>query len=590
MNEWNEQPVDDVLEKALAALRATEGNSGPPAHVVASTIEKLESLEQAPRLVRFHERRPRMFFALRYASVAAVLTAALLFWGFERNAGLTFAQVVENVQKAKSVRFDLKQKLGSQPELSSRMFLQGDNVRYELQDVLVWIMDMKQKKGLELDVPVKVARKLDSSSEIPAGAFKDPIERLRNLKDDIKNQVERLPDEKLNDRPCQVYQVKGRLKRDKNTPTSMLVPDQFKLWVDAKTGLPVQILAKDEHTYLLYDKFEWDIPLAPELFSLQPPAGYQLEAPVAAFLQPNRIYYQQGWLALYSVQPDGQKSEEQFAPRLLNSPDTYVAEKSELSPDARYLAIGYTHTTKTGSYPPYRVLLWDRTHPEREAVEVYARPEGELQSWSFSPDGKHLYVSWWQHIQGGPASEGQYGTDEVDLSTKAKRTLKLPTFKDGQGKEREMRFGAATADGSTYLVVGQGLHSATTAGKVIRALSPADARIFPASVRLSPDGKQAVYVTQQPDHSQQMWVVTLAEGTPKPLLDAGKLTDIRARWSPDGKQIAVSTRQLDPTNGPFFHGKETSIVLMDASGQQIASLKKENVGAGRPSLQLTDWR
>ena len=124
MNERNEQPTDDVLEKALTAMRAAENNSGPPPHVAAATIEKLQSLDQAPRLIRFHERRPRMFYALRYGSVAAVLTAALLFWGLDRNAGLTFAQVVEKVQQAKSVRFDLKQKLGNQPEFACRMFLQ----------------------------------------------------------------------------------------------------------------------------------------------------------------------------------------------------------------------------------------------------------------------------------------------------------------------------------------------------------------------------------------------------------------------------------------------------------------------------------
>jgi Tol biopolymer transport system component len=109
-------------------------------------------------------------------------------------------------------------------------------------------------------------------------------------------------------------------------------------------------------------------------------------------------------------------------------------------------------------------------------------------------------------------------------------------------------------------------------------------------VRLSPDGKQAVYVTQQADRSQQLWVVNLSDGSPKALFEAGKVTDIRARWSPDGKRIAVSNRQFDLTNGPFFHGKETSISLMDAAGQNSTPLKQESVGGKGPSLQLTDWR
>lgn len=588
MNERNEQSGGDALEKALAALRSAASSDLPPASVTASTIELLQKLDQDPGVVRIPERRRRMFTALRYGSLAAVLTIAISLWTIDRNAGVTFAQVIENVQKAKSVRFELKQKLGSQPELNSRMSLEGDKVRYEIQDAVIFVMDTRQKKGLELYVPVKVARELNATDEIPAKAFKDPIDRLRNLKEEIKDRVDRLPDEVLSGRPCQVYQVKGDSKKKKDD--IWLVPDQFKLWVDAKTGLPVQILVKDDQTYLLYEKFEWDVVIPEQQFSLQIPPGYQVDKPVAAVIQPNRIYYDQGWIALYSMQPDGQKPEEQFVPRLINSPDTYVADKSELSPDGRYLAIGYTHSTKQGSFPPYRVLLWDRTHPELDAVEIYARPEGELQSWQFSPDGKRLFVSWWEHIQGQPATDGKEGTDVVDIATRAKTTLKLPTFKNVQGQEQEMRFGAASADGSTFLVVGQGLHTATSNGQIVRRLSPADARIFPSSVRLSPDGKQALYVTQEVDQSQRLWVVPLAEGSPHEFIPSGTLTNIRARWSPDGQRIAYSSRQFDKANGPFFHGKETHLNIVDAAGQNVVRLRVENVGLKGSSLQLTAWR
>ena len=132
---------------------------------------------------------------------------------------------------------------------------------------------------------------------------------------------------------------------------------------------------------------------------------------------------------------------------------------------------------------------------------------------------------------------------------------------------------------------GSGLHTATNAGQVIRRLSPAEARIFPSGVRLSPDGKQALYVAQQPDRSQQLWVVNLTEGTPKQLLAATKSTDIRARWSPDGARIAFSSRQFDAAHGPFFH-----LGIVDAAGQHEVILKKESAGLNAPILQLTDWR
>ena len=209
MSERNNQPVSDVLENALAALRATEGASGPPPRVVASTIEALQNLDQTPDFVRFPERRKRMFTLLRFSGVAAVLMVAAGLWVLDRNAGVSIAQVVENVQKATSVRFELKQKLGNQPELKTEMSLQGDLVRYEIPNMLILTMNTKEKKGLELDVPVKVARVLDATKEIPAEAFKDPIDRLRNLKDEIKDQVDQLPDEKIDGQLCQVYQVRG---------------------------------------------------------------------------------------------------------------------------------------------------------------------------------------------------------------------------------------------------------------------------------------------------------------------------------------------------------------------------------------------
>ena len=527
------------------------------------------------------------------ALVAAALMLALGLWGLDRNAGLTFAQVVENVQNARSVHFELRQRLGSQPELKTEMSLQGDLVRYEIPEMLILMMDTKARKGLQLDVPVKVARVLDAAKEIPAEAFKDPIDRLRNLKQEIKDQVDRLPDEPIDGRLCQVYEVKGHLKKTKNDPAPLgIVPDQFKLWVDAKTGLPVRIVAEDTNTHLVYEKFQWDVPIPETQFSLKIPQGYRIEEPIVAALEPNRIYYQQGWVVLYSLQPDGQKPEEQFAPRLTNSPDTYVADKAELSPDGRYLGhwLAHAYATKNGSFPPYRVLLWDRTHPGLDAVEVYARPEGELQSWQFSPDGKHLFVNWWQHVEGKPPTEGREGTDVVDVATKFKAPLKLPSYRDAQGHEQEMRFGAVSADGQTYLVVGQGLHVADAAGQVGRRLSPTDARIFVPSVRLAADGKQAIYVTQEQDNSQKLWVVSLADGLPRELTPTGKYTDVRARWAPDGSRVAYSCRKFDAGHGPGFQGNGTFLYHVAARGGDAVVLKSAEVGPNDPSLQVTAWR
>jgi outer membrane lipoprotein-sorting protein len=589
MSERNEQYRIDLLDLATEALRNAPVLDRLPPGLSASTIEALQASDMPTGFIRIFNRRKLMFRMLRYSVAAAALVLVALAGALALLHGtnsLTFAQVVENINKAKTVSFVVKQKLGNQPELEFKMAMQGDMIRYELPDVLVMIIDTNQRKGLQLDVGRKVASKIDLEGRVPAEELADPIQRLRNLKENIKDQVDELADEELGGHKCKVYQVKGLVK-----DAGFLVPDKSKLWVDAKTGLPAKIHAADDKISLTFEGFKWDEPLKENLFSLEVPKGYLLEQLAPAVTKADRIYYQQGWVELQSLQPDEEKPEVQFVPRLINSHDAYVADKSELSPDGRYLAIGYTHSTDKGSYPPYRVLLWDRTKPKEEAVEVYERPEGELQSWRFSPDGGRLYVSWWEQVPGKKGPEGRTGTDVVDLKTKTKQAVKLPTYKDKEGHEREMAFGAASADGQTLLVVGQGLQVASAKGKLVRRLSASDTIVFPSSVRLSPDEKQVLYVTYRADdHSHQLFVASLTDGEPKELVAAGKFTNLRARWSPNGKRIAVTSRLLDTNNPPFSYGKETYLKIMNADGSTPVTLITKKVHSNEASLELTAWR
>src|SRR4029077_11276391 len=119
-----------------------------------------------------------------------------------------------------------------QPEMETKMFIQGDFFRYELNGpppmgtMLITILNGNERKGLQLDVSRKIATKIDLEGRVPAEDLRDPIERLRHLKANAKDNVVELGDEELNGRKCQVYQVKRRVKE-----ATLLVPDEFKLWV-----------------------------------------------------------------------------------------------------------------------------------------------------------------------------------------------------------------------------------------------------------------------------------------------------------------------------------------------------------------------
>ncbi|HWY86618.1 MAG TPA: hypothetical protein VNX28_07835 [Gemmataceae bacterium] len=604
MNERNERHEIDMVDRATAALRDAPIPEGPPPQLAASTTLKLQALTTSPNRL---QRRNRVATIVRYCAAAAATLLVVLggaFWLIDRNATFTFAQVVDKVSKAKSVSFVVHQKIGKHPELETRVFIRGDVVRYEIADFSTIVMDWNQRKGLRLDtrwqgtIKDKVARKIDLEGRVPKDDVRNPIDRLRHIKEGSKDNAQQLGDEVLDQRNCHVYQVNGA------KDAAMLVPSDFKLWVDAKTGLPVKIHAQDENTSLLYEDFKWNEPLQEDLFSLAVPKDFRLKELTPAVVKPGRIYYHQGWIELHSIEPDGKKPEVQFVPRLADSPNTYVSGSAELSPDGRYLAIAYTYVTKDGAFPPYRVLLWDRTRPKEEAVEVYSRPDGELQTWQFSGNDR-LWINWWEGIPGRKGPDGRTGTDFVDMKIKDKMSLKLPMFKDAGGKEAAMRFAASGGGGGlSCLVVGQGLHVTRLEGeavsrgliegtaevKLVRRLTDPSAPIVVASVRLSPDGKQALYATYQPDLSQQLFVVPLVDGAPKELVGAGKFTDIRARWSPDGKRIAYTSRLLDPANPPRHFGTETYLKLIDPDGANPVTLLTRKVQPNGPSLELTAWQ
>jgi outer membrane lipoprotein-sorting protein len=595
--ETNQTPID-LLEQATAALRDSAPVNSPSPALIESTVAALESLETAPVVVVRPEARNSRSRFIRYSGLAAAAAAVVLaavVWFIDRTAALTFAQVVENIRNARSVNFVITTKSGNKPrtdvfggrsELEAKMAIQGDGVRYELPGAVI-IFDTKERKGLELHSVDKVAEKrtFDRPEKLPADVFQNPVERLRNLKDEIKDNVEQLADETIEGRKCQVYQIKNRLK----SPATWLVPDRFKLWVDVKTGLPVRIEATDENQSITYDHFVWDQPLDEKLFSLEVPQGYRLRELAPAVISADRIYVGRPSLEIKSMRPDGSDEQMQFLPRLGRLPNSFVSDKTEISPDGRYLAVAFTNTTDHGSFPPDRIYLWDRTKAKDTGDVIYARPGSELNSWQFSADGRQLYVQWWQPLHEQTRPEGRLGAEVVDLKDKTKHELKLPTFKNAAGGEETTRFMAAASDGRTFLVDGDGLQVADDQGHIERRLLPAPGG---GKVRISPDGKLVLFVVGHPkDQSDELYVVPLTGGEPKSLVPAGKFTDLRARWSPDGKRIAYTCRSLDPKNPPFNFGTEASLVTVDPDGNQAVTVLNEKVDRNwGPTLELIGWR
>ncbi len=555
----------------------------------ASHAERVQATGVARKSAPRSRRQLRLRPLARYGVVGVAVVIGLLAIVFlvDRGAAFSFADVLDKVERSRSVRFVCKLESAGRPGPETKMWLQGDFMRYEFAEgAIVHVFDTSRLKGLELHPFRKVAKEVDRVGQVPAEEFRDLIGQLRNLKQQKNVTVMQLADEMVGERNCHVFEVTGA--------KALRIQGKWKLWVDPKTELPVKMHVGDENNSITFEQIVWDERLDPALFAMTVPAGFVFEQPMAAKVRPGRIYYQ-WWKDSHSMRPDGTEPERQFVPGSDAEGGTFSSKSAELSPDGRYLAIGYTADVnrrdtavrKPGSYPPERILLWDRTQPEKEAVEVYARPDAELNHWQFSPDGKRLYVGWWKQL---PEKKWPHGlaADFVDLDTNVRKAITLPTYTSASGEKRPTQFAAASPDGKTYLVVGQHLQLISAKGKVLRQLTQGEQYVASRSVRFSPDGRNALFSANNKD-GYRLCTVAISGGKPLELVPPGQFTKFRARWSPDGKRIAYTCRLYDPSHRRRV-GNEAYLKIVNADGTGTTTLITQKVNPNAMALQLTAWR
>jgi len=309
-------PAADVPEGLRARCLATipESQQTEDAVRAAPTVGAAASPATTPDTVRLHERKRTMFRIARYSSIAAAAAVVGVVAGYfllvHPTASVTFAQVIENVTKAESISFVFRQKLGSQPVMVSRMWMQQDKLRMDLVGVemsadltgpqadgvrklrelgeggnlpvlLTLIGDTSRKEAIELDHFRKTAVKKRMDARAAADIPQNLVEKFRNVKGD---DAELVGEEQRDGRKVLAYRL---TKLDLPSFTARKEPgDQMEMtvWVDAETGLPVRIriegalsATRDDHSFFDWDEFAWNQPLDPGLFSLEVPEGYAVK-------------------------------------------------------------------------------------------------------------------------------------------------------------------------------------------------------------------------------------------------------------------------------------------------------------------------
>ena len=150
------------------------------------TRAKQLATKPAPMLPRPHRSDPRKWKASRIALVGFAIAAAVLImvtgatvW-LDRSANRAFAQVIEKVKAAHTVRLSTATRFGQSPQIDGQMFLEGNCLRLEqAQGILVQVVDLDRKRAVFLDTRRKFAQEVNIDTEV-ARAFANPIDQLRS--------------------------------------------------------------------------------------------------------------------------------------------------------------------------------------------------------------------------------------------------------------------------------------------------------------------------------------------------------------------------------------------------------------------------
>jgi outer membrane lipoprotein-sorting protein len=279
-----DEPIDDLLERATEALRRAPIPDGPAPEAIARV---LEAVFAADIVSLSAERRVRKMKPILKIAVAATILVALglsISWMTigGGSASIAFAEVAKALDNLRTATYDCTMEMkdpmdGKTTTITMKCFFLGPSrERNEASTSTgpskdkassVMILDHQAMKGLTLAPEQKLATTIDLSKiKKPAGPS-NPFEMVRRLIQEGSSS----PGEKVES--LGKKEIDGRTAVGFRTHSNMA--DQT-FWADPQTArlVRVDIDFPGSSGHGVMSNFRYDVELDASLFSLEPPAGY----------------------------------------------------------------------------------------------------------------------------------------------------------------------------------------------------------------------------------------------------------------------------------------------------------------------------
>ncbi len=215
--------------------------------------------------------------------VGIVAISLKVFTGTSSISSVAFGDVLKQI-RSKSYTFDMKMiRDGQSQGVNKCMMLQPGLARFDAVGLMGGITTISnfvsgesivifhgQKTVINMKEYLKI-QGIDQQEIGPLDVFLNPVENLWNLHDGTEKPLGEKDIDNQNAVGFEVHQ------EDENYISDIVV------WANSETGVPVRVEVilynpqnNSESLTMVMDKFNLDVELAPELFSMEPPEGYTM--------------------------------------------------------------------------------------------------------------------------------------------------------------------------------------------------------------------------------------------------------------------------------------------------------------------------